>query len=106
MIATEAGVDAIDLLESIREPRGGQFIRSEPPAEIGEGSCDRRKGDADQCKSCQRVGSPKARPLDVCWCSKIARHGPLQSKSRSRSIEIRSTRNHASLSWRAVARVY
>jgi hypothetical protein len=56
MIATEAGVNSSDALENIGEPRGRQIIRSKPSAEIGERSDDRRKGDADQCESCQRAG--------------------------------------------------
>src|SRR5207244_374037 len=47
MIATEAGVDSIDALESVAEPRGGQLLRSEPPAERGKRSYDRRKRDPD-----------------------------------------------------------
>ncbi len=61
MVATEAGVDSIDLLETVGEPRGRQLIRSEPPAEIGERRRDRRKGDADQCESCQCAGLAEAR---------------------------------------------
>src|SRR5258705_9052335 len=57
MIATEARVEAIDLLESVGEPCRGQLIRREPPAEIAERSCNRRKDDTDQCESCQR-GAP------------------------------------------------
>ncbi len=38
MIATEAGVGPIGVLESVGEPRGRQIIRSEPPAKIGDSS--------------------------------------------------------------------
>src|SRR5207253_4638944 len=56
MIATETGMDAIDTLETVGEPRGGQSIRSQPPPEVGERPCDRRQSDADQGESCQRAG--------------------------------------------------
>src|SRR5882672_6887588 len=79
MIATEAGVDSIDVLESIGEPRRRQIIRSKPPAEIGERSDDRRKGDADQCESCQRAGLAEALPRGFCWGSRDVRHLHLQS---------------------------
>ncbi len=52
-----------DFLEGVSDPRGRQLIRSEPPAEIGEGSYDRRKSGTDQCESCQRAGPVEARPL-------------------------------------------
>ena len=78
MIATEAGVDSVDFLETVGEPRGRQLIRSEPPAEIGERSGDRREGDADQCESCQRAGLAEARPLGFCWFE-VVRHLKLQS---------------------------
>jgi hypothetical protein len=42
VIATEPGVDTVDLLEPIDEARGGQRVRSKPSAEIGERSNDRR----------------------------------------------------------------
>jgi len=51
MIATEAGVGPIDVLESVGEPRGCQIMGSEPPAKIGERCDDRRENDADQCQS-------------------------------------------------------
>src|SRR6266545_74958 len=79
MIASEAGVDPIDLLERVGEPRGRQFIRSEPPAEIGERSCNGRKSDADQCESCQRAGRAEARPQGFCWCFEVVRHPLLHS---------------------------
>jgi hypothetical protein len=79
VVATEAGVDAIDVLETVGEPRGRQIIRSKPPAEIGERSSDRRKGDADQCESCQRAGLAKAQPLGFCWCFRVVQHLSLQS---------------------------
>ena len=42
-------------------------------------SSDRRKGDADQCESCQRAGLAEARPPGFCGCFKGVRHLPLQS---------------------------
>src|SRR5262249_42654436 len=74
VIATEAGVHSIDLLETVGEPRGRQLIRSKPPAEIGKRSCDRRKSDADQGESCQHAGLAEARPLGFCWCFEVDRH--------------------------------
>src|SRR5207302_4281244 len=82
MIATETGVDSIDLLEAVGEPRGGQLVRREPPAEIGKRSRDRRKGDADQRESCQRAGHAEARRRGSCWCFKVVWHVPLQSNFR------------------------
>ena len=41
-------------------------MRSEPPAEIGERSRDRRKSDADQCKSCQCADRAEARLHGFC----------------------------------------
>jgi len=68
MIAPEAGMHSIDLLETIGEARGGQLVRRKPPAEIGERPGDRRKDDADQRDSCQRAGHAEALPLGFCWC--------------------------------------
>ena len=78
MIATEAGVDSVDFLETVGKPRGRQFVRREPTAEIGERSRDRRKGDADQGESCQRAGPAEARPFGFCWCFHAANHLLLQ----------------------------
>src|SRR5438128_2591569 len=66
MIATEARVDSIDLLEAVGEPRGRQVMRSQPPAEIEERSRDRRKGDADQRESCQHRSGAEARSPGLC----------------------------------------
>ena len=79
MIATEAGVDSIDVLESVGKPSGGKLIRSEPPAEIGERSCDRPKSGTDQCEPCQRADRAEPGPRSFCWCFKVVRHLPLQS---------------------------
>ena len=68
MVATEAGVDSIDFLETVGESRGRQIIRTEPSAEIGERSCDRRKGDADQCESCQRADLAEVRSFGFRRC--------------------------------------
>src|SRR6266446_6697220 len=88
MIATEAGVDSIDVLETIGEPRGRQIIRSKPPADIGERSDDRRKRDADQCESCQRAGLAKALPRSSCCGSGDVRHLQLPSKRIHTSTDV------------------
>src|SRR5438093_13582865 len=88
MIATEAGVDSIDVLENIGEPRGRQIIRSKPPAEIGERSDDRRKCDADQCESCQRAGLPEALPRGFSGGSRDVRQLQLQSNRTADGLQI------------------
>ena len=73
MIATEAGVGPIDVLESVGEPRGSQIMGSEPSAQKSERSHDRRESDADQCKVCQCsdraecgcTAFPNLRPFDI-----------------------------------------
>src|SRR5262245_56666347 len=77
MIAAKAGVDSVDLLETVGEPRRRQFIWSEPSAEIGECSRDRRKSGTDQRESCQRARLAEGRPLGSGWCFNAVRHLPL-----------------------------
>src|SRR6476619_5080676 len=81
MVAPKRGMDAIDLFEPVGEPRWGQIIWSKPSAQKGEGSHDRRKGDSDQCGSCQRAGLAEALPLGFCWFEFI-RHLPLQTNEK------------------------
>jgi len=73
VIATETGVDAEDFLETVGEPRGGQRVRGEPTAEIGEAPSDRRESDADQGRSRQRASHAEARPR-VARCCVVDRH--------------------------------
>jgi len=74
-------MNAIDLLKAVREPCGRQIIWSEPPAEIGERSSGRRKGDADQREPCQRARLCEARPPGLCRIE-FVRHVPLQSTEK------------------------
>ena len=74
MIAAEARVNPIDVLENVGEPGGGQIVRSQPAAEIGERSGDHRKCDADHCESCQRAGFAKALPRGFSWGCRDVRH--------------------------------
>src|SRR5258705_11894125 len=71
-------MDSIRVLEAVGEPSGRQLIRTEPPAQIGERCGDCRKGDADQCESCQCAGLAEA-PPPACWCVRVVRHLLLQS---------------------------
>src|SRR5437867_13380935 len=96
MIATEAGVDSIDVLESIGEPRGRQIIRSKPPAEIGERSDDRRKCDANQCESCQRAGLAEALPHGFSWGSRDVRHLQLARQRKVRTSDTTRYRSDGS----------
>ena len=41
VIASEPGMDAVDLLESVGEPTGRQLVGAEPSAEVGERSSNR-----------------------------------------------------------------
>jgi hypothetical protein len=84
MVATEAWVNPIDVLENVGEPGGREFIRSKPPAEVGEDSGDRRKRDADQCEPCQRTGRAKMLPRDFCWGSRDGGHFQIKS---NRTVE-------------------
>jgi hypothetical protein len=47
VVATEAGVESIDVLERIGEPRGRQIMGSEPPTEVEERAANRRQHKAD-----------------------------------------------------------
>ncbi len=62
MVATKTGVDAVDFLETVDEPRGRQFLRRQPTAEIGIKRRDRGQGDANKCESCHRTGCNAGRP--------------------------------------------
>src|ERR1700757_965894 len=62
VVATETGVDAVDFLETVGEPRGRQRIRGEPTAEIGEGPGNPGKSDADKGQSCHRAGRAEEPP--------------------------------------------
>jgi hypothetical protein len=47
VIAAEAGIDAVDLLERVDQPRLRQAVRREPASDIGKASRDGRNGRAD-----------------------------------------------------------
>src|SRR5439155_25084943 len=83
MVATKAGMDAVDALERVGEPGRGQIVRSEPAAEIGEGSCDDCESAADQCQSGYRAGDAQGPALDLYRCLEVGRHLRLQSNRRA-----------------------
>jgi hypothetical protein len=48
MIAAESGMNSVDLLEPVGEACGGQLIRAEPAAQVGEGCRDYRESDSNK----------------------------------------------------------
>src|SRR2546426_3523478 len=83
MVATKAGMDAVDALERVGESGRRQIVRTEPAAEIGEGSCDDYESDADQYQSGYRDGDAQGPALGFYRCLEVGRHLPLQSNRRA-----------------------
>src|SRR5262249_30768546 len=74
MEAAEAVVDSVDLLETVGEPRRRQFIGSQPAAEVGKSSGDRREHKADEGQSHEFDADTEGRRR-FHNCFKMARHG-------------------------------
>src|SRR5882724_9794859 len=83
MVATKAGMDAVDALERVGESGRRQIVRSEPAAEIREASCDDYESDADQCQSGYRASDAQGPALGLYRCLEVGRHLPLQSNPRA-----------------------
>jgi len=55
MVAPEAGMDAVHLLEPVDEPRLAEATRREPPGRVGKGERDGENAGADRRQSHQRA---------------------------------------------------